>query len=114
MVDELKELVAVVNSLPQLALWVAVGFWAYKVIIIGSVYGVIKLAINKGYAAYTQPRNADMTTVLDGTTYYFNKLALIDQLTRILPSKHERQDEAIQWLSEAITAKIEKDGPPKK
>jgi len=60
MVDELKELIAVVNSLPQLALWVAVGFWAYKVIIIGSVYGVIKLAINKAYSAMTRPGSPEI------------------------------------------------------
>jgi len=54
--NELKELVGLINSLPQIALWVMVGFWAYKVIVVGSVYGVIRLCITKGYEAYTKPR----------------------------------------------------------
>jgi hypothetical protein len=114
MIEELKELVNVVNSLPQLALWVAIGFWAYKVIIVGSIYGVIRLAINKGYAAWTQPKTSDIKSVIDGVTYYFNKDDVVGQLKRVLANTPDRQDESIKWLSEAITEKIEKDGPPKK
>lgn len=52
-VGELKALVDIVQSLPQLALWVAIGFWAYKVIIIGSIYGVIRFCVDRAYKAYT-------------------------------------------------------------
>jgi len=114
MVDELKELVAVVNSLPQLALWVAVGFWAYKVIIIGSVYGVIKLAINKAYSAMTRPGSQRIEVVVDEIVYYTSKTALVDQLRRIIPDKYDDARHAINWLEEAISDKIEKDGLPKK
>lgn len=47
MIEELKELVGVIANLPQLALWVVIGVWAYKVLIVGSVYGVIRFSIVK-------------------------------------------------------------------
>ena len=47
---ELKALVDIVQSLLQLALWVAIGFWA---IIIGSIYGVIRFCVDRAYKAYT-------------------------------------------------------------
>jgi len=45
--DELKLLVDMVANLPSMALWVIAAFWGYKVVVIGSVYGVIRLAIVK-------------------------------------------------------------------
>lgn len=116
MIEELKALIAVVNSLPQLALWVAIGFWAYKVIIIGSVYGVIRLAINKAYSAWTNPKRQEMGVAIDGLIYYSDKSRLIGELSRILPADRSwgSAENALAWLSEAITEKITKDGLPKK
>ena len=45
--DELKVLVGMVKDLPAMAIWVIAFFWAYKVIFIGSVYGVIKYIVTK-------------------------------------------------------------------
>ena len=50
--SELQALVELVKTLPHLALWVAIGFWAYKVIIIGSIYGVIRFCADRAYKAY--------------------------------------------------------------
>lgn len=36
-----------VADLPQMALWVLIGFFIYKVIIIGSIYGVIRFVTTK-------------------------------------------------------------------
>jgi hypothetical protein len=113
MIEELKSLIQVVNGLPQLAIWVAVGFWAYKVIIIGSVYGVIRLAINKSYAAYTRPSKEDINVTIDGIIYYEQKKRLIGILKRVVPDKYDT-GESLDWLEDAINAKIEKDGLPKK
>ena len=49
--EELKILVGMVADLPHMALWVIAAFFAYKVIIVGSVFGVIKLGINKAHDA---------------------------------------------------------------
>ncbi len=56
MFDELKELIQLVNGLPHLALWVAAGFWAYKVIVIGSIYGLIRFFIEKAHDWLTAPK----------------------------------------------------------
>lgn len=45
--EELKLLIEMVSDLPAMAIWVLVGFFVYKVVIVGSVYGVIKLGITK-------------------------------------------------------------------
>ena len=54
--DELKLLIEMVANLPQMAIWVLVAFWAYKVVVIGSIYGVIRLAIVKLHDWLTTPR----------------------------------------------------------
>ena len=36
-----------VASLPQMALWVLIGFWAYKVVVVGSIYGLIRFCVAK-------------------------------------------------------------------
>lgn len=43
--EELKELIDLISKLPELAIWVLVAFWVYKVIVIGSIFGIIKLGI---------------------------------------------------------------------
>lgn len=40
--DELKLLIEMVANLPAMAMWVLVGFFVYKVVVIGSIYGVIR------------------------------------------------------------------------
>jgi hypothetical protein len=44
--EELKLLIDMVANLPQMALWVLVGFLVYKLAVVGSVYGVIRLGIS--------------------------------------------------------------------
>jgi hypothetical protein len=47
MIEELRTLLSVFKELPDLALWAAIGFLIYKLSIIGSIYGVIRLGIEK-------------------------------------------------------------------
>ena len=54
--EEVREIVHLINSLPTLAIWVLVGFWCYKVIVIGSLYGLIRFAIAKALEAYKKER----------------------------------------------------------
>jgi len=54
--DELKILLEMVANLPQMAIWVIVALFAYKVVVIGSVYGVIRLAIVKAHDWLVKPR----------------------------------------------------------
>lgn len=57
--EEIKLLVEAVAKLPNAALWVLLGYLVYKLAVVGSIYGVIKFAVDKLHAAYIikhQPR----------------------------------------------------------
>lgn len=54
--EELKMLIEMVANLPQLVIWVLVGYLVYKVAVIGSIYGVIRLAIVKLHDWKVQPK----------------------------------------------------------
>lgn len=56
--DELKLLIEMVANLPQLATWVLVGFLIYKVSVVGSIYGVIRLLIVKAHDLLVNRRPA--------------------------------------------------------
>lgn len=92
---ELETLIKMINSLPTMALWVLIGFWAYKVIIIGSIYGVIKFTVNVLYQAWQRrievklaevraSERVDITPTLDGMTITGQLSHLKGQLHRII------------------------------
>jgi hypothetical protein len=85
MVDEIKELIGMLEKLPSLALWVIAAFWAYKVIFIGSIYGLIRFAIDKGHSWAVNPKRRliEIDVVLDGEVMPESKLALISELRRL-------------------------------
>ncbi len=53
--EDLKMLIGMVKDLPALAIWVLVLYFLYKVFIVGSIYGVIRLAINRMHSWKTKP-----------------------------------------------------------
>lgn len=66
---ELKLLIEMVNNLPTLAVWVLVGYLVYKVAVIGSIYGVIRLLIVKAHDWLTAPRQMLIgTKIIDAET----------------------------------------------
>jgi len=54
--EELKELIDLISKLPELAIWVLVAFWCYKIIVIGSIFGIIKLFIVKLHSWLTNEK----------------------------------------------------------
>lgn len=54
MVDALKDIVGILDRLPQYTIWVLCGLLFYKVIIIGSWFSIIRLIINRSYAYLTR------------------------------------------------------------
>lgn len=54
--DELKLLIEAVAGLPTITLWVLVGYLIYKLAVIGSMYGVMRFAIQKFVEWKTQPK----------------------------------------------------------
>lgn len=105
--DELKLLIEMVSNLPSLAVWVLVGYLVYKVVVVGSIYGIIRLGIEKWHSVLIQRKNGDLKAALDGVVIGDSMNALMAQMRR-LPSKsgstyiHNR---SVDWLREAIDAK---------
>lgn len=114
--EELKALVEMVAKLPQLALWVCIGFWAYKVIVIGSIYGTLKFVVTKLHD-YLVRRKVEVKTVemrptIDGMCITGEADQLVAQLRRVAGKGVSIQSEyihrqSVAWLREAIDAKID-------
>ena len=60
MIEALREIVGMVKDLPEFALWILFGYLFYKLFVIGSIYGVIRLGINK-YFNYAKGKNKAVT-----------------------------------------------------
>jgi hypothetical protein len=54
--EELKLLIEAVAGLPTITLWVLIGYLIYKLAIIGSMYGVMRFAIQKFVEWKTNPK----------------------------------------------------------
>lgn len=57
MIEELKQILLIIKDLPHMVMWVLAGLLLYKVVVVGSVYGVIRLAIIKLYDYNVGPKN---------------------------------------------------------
>jgi hypothetical protein len=105
--EELKLLVDMVADLPSMALWVIAFFFAYKVLILGSIFGVIKMAILKLHDWLT---NAPTKVSLDGMCISGTKGELIGQLSRLKRATGAYvHNSDVQWLKEAIDEKLAKE-----
>lgn len=119
MVDAVKEIMEIIERLPHLAMWILVGLLFYKVVIVGSYFGVARLLILKVHDYLTRPRQPvkdiiehkiDRFFITSDSTYgYF--IAQIHRLRNRVTSIdtdyiHSRD---VKWLADAITEKIERD-----
>lgn len=115
--EELKLLITLVKDLPAMAIWLLVIFYGYKVIIVGSIYGVIRFAISRLHSWATTPKHklqrVDITGDIQGMAITSGGAheALIGQLHRLrgrgtgIDSKYIHA-QGVDWLREAIDAKI--------
>lgn len=84
--DELKELISMVAGLPTVVVWVLVGYLLYKLAVLGSIYGVMRLLIEKAHDWLTKPKRVEWVfddVVMNATT----KAALSQQLVRLCEVK---------------------------
>lgn len=108
--DELKLLIEMVSNLPQMAMWVLVGFWAYKVIVIGSVYGLIKFITLHLYKVLTAGKVTNEIKRLDDLVIDGNLDDLITQIKRCRRSHSSYlHASGVEWLKQAIDDKEAKD-----
>lgn len=122
--EELKLLVEMVANLPAMALWVIAFFFAYKVVVVGSIYGVIRFVAEKLFAWLTtrkarEVEYKEMRPMLDGMCIKTETDSLVAQLNRLrgrgltIESDYIHA-QSVDWLREAIDAKIEADRVAKK
>jgi hypothetical protein len=114
--DMLKDLLALVRDLPQTALWVLVMIFAYKVCIIGSIYGVIRLAVERLHSWATTPKHS-LKTVETEIRGKIDGLCITSQTEYLLAQLHRLRgkgtgiktqymhDVSVDWLREAIDEK---------
>lgn len=120
--EELRLLVDMVAHLPQMALWVIALFFAYKVCIIGSIYGVIRFCVEKLHLWAMKPKHElkEIRPMLDGVCISRDGTvdALIAQLYRLRGKGLGIESEyihtrSVDWLREAIDDRIAKDAQKK-
>lgn len=121
--EELKLLIEMVSRLPAMAMWVLVGFFVYKVVVVGSIYGVIRLGINKAHNWLTTPRHTmktmEMRPTIDGFCITGQADQLISQLHRLrgvtarLGSQYIHKSD-VDFLREALDDRIAKESEKSK
>lgn len=104
--EELKLLISMVNDLPALATWVLVGYLIYKITVIGSIYGVIRLLIVKMHDVLMDRKaivKPGEIPCIDDTVH----AALIIQCNRLKTTRYIHSSD-VQNLANAIDKMQEK------
>jgi hypothetical protein len=114
--DELKLLIDLVSHLPAMALWVLVGFFAYKIVVIGSIYGVIRFVAGQLFDWLKQRKveYKEIRPMLEGMCIRTETDRFIAQLNRVRGRGTKAKTEyihdcSVDWLRAAIDDKIAKD-----
>lgn len=122
-------LTPVINALsetPSLAIWALVVVYAYKAIVVGSIYGVIRFCVTQLRVVMTTPKHTlekiEIEAKLRSLTIpdcYEDLIAQVDRLAGVHVTGGRTTDKAylnkyihkadVRWLREAIDAKLEKD-----
>lgn len=112
-------LIEAVAKLPQMAIWVVVMFWAYKVVVIGSLYGLIRFVVLKAHnyliTQKTMPvKTVDVRHMIEDICIAGQPNRLIEQLRRVTGrgtgiSSNYLHRESVDWLRDAIDDKISKE-----
>lgn len=110
--EELKILVDMVAGLPAMAIWVLLGYLVYKLVVVGSIYGLTRFVVAKlhDYLVKRGTGELDVRMKLDGDIISGSKdvfLAQIHRCKRATGSYIHGSD--VDWLRCAIDDKIEKD-----
>ena len=87
MLEIIKEAGTMLKDLPDLAIWILIGILFYKTLIIGSIFGVVKLVIIKTHDAITKPKVEQKSFTLDGRFIchdgtYDRFISFIDKVVR--------------------------------
>jgi hypothetical protein len=120
--EEIQSLVNIIKSLPTFATWILLGFFAYKITIIGSIYGVIRYCVGELFS-WLKMGKIESIQIKELTSTSGDKIrlmgddlqdCLVEQLMRI---KRETliyiHKDDIEWLKQAIDKQLELTGKRK-
>ena len=111
--DELKILIEMVSELPQMAIWVLVLFFCYKTVVIGSIFGLVRLFIVKSHSWLVTPKTElkviKLDYDIDGVHILGGLGGLSSQLRKIPGVNTYMHSSEIDWLAAAIKDKLKKD-----
>lgn len=112
--EELIVLVELVKSLPTMAIWLIVLYFFYQAVIVGSIYGIIKLGITKLHS-WAVAISIDCTVLVSNVTITGVELEFREALRKL---KGVRTGKAggsyihsadVEWLNSAIDEKKERE-----
>ena len=100
--EELKLLIEMVSNLPSLAIWVLVGYLVYKIVVIGSIYGLARFGIEKlhDWLTHKAPRGFDPDKMVGVINDAKNPLAI--QLNRIKRDSPYIHLSDVAWLERVL------------
>lgn len=120
MIDIVKEMAQVIAMLPHIAVWILTGLLIYKVCVIGSIYGVVRLGITKLFDAYTRRlESKEKPQIVDyniGGLFIRTDGTLKRFIDVVKQAKRESQgpsglnylhDKDVAWIEDAVKMKIE-------
>lgn len=84
--DLLERVIGLVKDIPDMAIWVLAGIFLYKTIIVGSIFGILKLLIIKGHDVFTGERIVYHS--IRNLTYGDGSRRALDELLRELMDNH--------------------------
>jgi hypothetical protein len=105
--EELKILVEMVAGLPTMAIWVLVGFFVYKVVVVGSVFGVLRLGIIKAHD-WLANRAVNGRTRINEITCAVPIESIMDMLRMVKTSTYVHESD-INFIKRAIKEKQERE-----
>lgn len=115
--EVLQEFIKLVKELPDLAVYLVIGWLLYQSLIVGSIYGCVKLGITKLHDAVVfykekppEVKTVEIRSTIDGICIKGQADPLIAQIHRLvgkgvsINSQYIHAD-GVQWLREAINEK---------
>lgn len=95
--EELKLLVESIAGLPDLAIWVVAMYFFFKLAIVGSIFGVARLFINKVHNIYSVKYNKPEPPVIEETNIHFGQY--------VISAYHKNIKEEIERLLKLMIGK---------
>lgn len=119
--DELKLVLDIIKSLPEMAIWALIILYAYKISIVGSIYGVIRYVAGRLYdwgihkkTDVPKVQEIHFADIFHGITISSDETLanLVRQIRRMQGVKTSSQyihKQDVDWLREAIDEKLDKE-----